>query len=356
MAGPVGPNGTAAALAGVYKRPEGFEELVITASSNAYQSHHLLPIHGLISWATRGIQLGFQRYYFTMHIDDVFLPDDRWDVTANVTYEDDGITNPIIRMVASDVDRAIAWQKSTGLQFDFVFNGAGSAEAVAANGSDPLTTKLLATKSNFYWINHTYSHPNLDFSTSAVIIDEIKKNFTFASQKKITVNKTELVTGEHSGLSNPAMALALTTVNIKWTAADNSKQPTPYTIGTATTIPRHPSNLYYNVGSFAEQLDEYNYIYFENCTNSATTTCFSAPATWAQYVDSEAAIMFRHVLTNDPKPHYIHQANLAEEGTAYPILDSLVGRFKKYVKVSLVQPYYRDSGSIQLRQAAWSAA
>jgi len=356
VAGPVGPGGTAASVAGVYARPDGFEELVITASSNAYQSHHLLPIHGFISWATRGIQLGHLRYYFTMHIDDIFLPDDRWDMVANFTYEDDGLTNPLIRMVPSDVDRLMAWQNSTGIKLDMVYNGSGSDEAVAANGSDPLTTKFLANKSKFYWINHTYAHHNLDTFTAAQIADEIKKNFSWASAKKIAVNKTELVTGEHSGLGNPELPVALAGTQVKWLASDNSKQPTPYTIGQATTIPRHPSNLYYNVGTVAEQLDEYNYIYFENCTNTAVTTCFSAPATWAQYTESEAAIMFRHVLTNDPRPHYIHQANLAEDGTAYPVLDTLVARFKQYVKAPIVQPYFRDAGKQLGRQSAWATA
>ncbi len=357
VAGPVGPGGAAASLAGVFKRGDGIEELVITASSNAYQSHHLIPIHGFISWATRGVQLGHYRHYFTMHIDDVFLPDDRWDVDDNVTYEDDGATNPLIRMVPSDVDRAIQWQKKHGLQMDFVFNGGGSEEAAKGKkGGDPLSNKLFANKWHFYWINHTFSHPNLDTLSLAVLHDEIKKNHLFAHKHNLPSNHSELVTGEHSGLNNPNLPAALKANHITWIAADNSKQPKPYKIGAATTIPRHPSNLYYNVGTIAEQLDEYNYIYFENCTNSATTTCFTAPATWQQYVDSEANIMLRHVLTNDARPHYIHQGNLAEDGTAYPVMDALLATFKQYVKAPIVQPYFRDSGSLLQAHSAWAAA
>src|SRR5207248_1966146 len=114
-------------------------------------------------------------------------------------------------------------------------------------------------------------------------------------------------------------------------AADNSKQPDQYMIGQATTIPRYPSNVYYNVGKFAEQLDEYNYIYFEHCTNTLTTTCLLAPATWADYINNEASIMVRHLLQNDPKPHYFHQSNLAEEGTFYPVVDEVLKRFHSYL-------------------------
>ena len=123
VAGPVGPSGTASSLVGVYNRPDGFQEMVITVAMNQYQLHALLLGHGLIQWATRGVHLGYARSYFTMHIDDIFLPDDRWDMNDNVTYEDDGVKNPLIRMIPADVDRAIAWQKAQGLQMDLLFNG-----------------------------------------------------------------------------------------------------------------------------------------------------------------------------------------------------------------------------------------
>jgi len=355
VAGPVGPNGTAASLVGVYSRPDGFDELVVTMDANAYQIQSLLLGHGLIGWATHGIRLGYQRTYFAMHIDDIFLPDDRWDTVAHVTHEDDGATLPLIRMVPADVERAKAWQNKTGLQMDFVFNGAGSVDAIAENGSDPLTTSLLANKSQFYWINHTYSHPNLDTLTAAQILSEIKQNFQFATKYKIAVNRTELVTGEHSGLANPAMPIALNQTNIDWIASDNSKQPLPYVIGPATTIPRYPSNVYYNVGTKAEQLDEYNTIYFYNCVNTAYTTCLAAPATWDEYVASEVGIMFRHLLGNDPRPHFFHQSNLAEDGTMYPIVDGVLARYAQYVKLPIVQPAFREAGQIMRRLAAWQA-
>ena len=356
VAGPAGPGGTAASLVGVHKRPDGFDELVVTFSSNPYQLHAMLLAHDLVAWATRGLYLGYHRNYFTMHIDDVFLPDDRWDMVDNKTYEDDGVKNPLIRMKSADVDRALAWQTKTKLQLDLVFNGAGSVEAIKDFGTDALTTKLVANRSKFYWINHTYSHPNLDLATSQEIIDEIKNNISWAKSKYISINRAELVTGEHSGLKNLAMPGALTIQNIRTVAEDNSKQPVPYKLGTALTVPRHPSNVYYNVGTFAEQLDEYNYLYFENCVNTATTTCLSAPATWDQYVDSEATIMLRHVLTNDPRPHYFHQANLAEDGTFYPVADEVLARYKAYVKPALAQPTFTNSSTYLQRHSVWQLA
>ena len=354
VAGPADAAGTAAALVGVHNRTDGFEELVITVDGNASQLHSLLLAHGLIGWATGGVHLGYRRNYFTPHIDDVFLGDDRWDVNDNVTYEDDGATNPVVRMNAADVTRALAWQTTTGLKLDMVFNGGGSDEAIAENGSVALTKALLKARKQFRWINHTYSHPNLNASTQAEIVAEITKNLDWAWANKINLDPRELVTGEHSGLSNLAMPAALAQAKISWFAADNSYDPTPFNLGEAVSVPRHPSNVYYNVGTFAEQLDEYNYLYFDHCTNTATTTCLTAPATYAQYVNSEATIMIRHLLTNDARPHYFHQANLAEDGTLYPVADEVLKRYTTWLSVPLFQPTFRESSLILAQQQAWA--
>lgn len=356
VAGPAGPGGAAAAIAGVHARPDGFEELVVTVATNPYQLHAMLLSHGLVRWATRGVRLGYWRNYFNIHIDDVFLPDDRWDMVANTTHEDDGATLPKIRMVAADVDRALAWQAKTGLQLDMVFNGAGSQEAIEATGADPLTARFLKYRNEFYWINHTWSHPNIDAADALTIFKEITKNLLFAHKHKLPHHPSELVTGEHSGLANPALAVALQFTTVRWLAADNSRQPEAYDIGPARTVPRHPSNLYYNVGTFAEQLDEYNWIYYENCTNTALTTCLTAPATWSQYVDSEATIMLRHILTNDVRPHYAHQNNLAEDGTLYAVVDEVLARYQALVTAPITQPLFRDAGKRMDQHSAWGAA
>ena len=353
--GPAAPDGTPSSWVGIHSRVDGIEELVVTFDTNPHQLHALLLSHGLLSWATSGIATSYNRNYFTAHIDDIFLPDDRWHMDHNTTYEDDGATIPTIRMLPADVDRALAWQAATGLVMDMVWNGAGSDEEIAKNGSDALLTKLLAHKASFRWINHTFSHPNLDFLTQAQIVDEIKKNRTWANGKGIPYHTAELVTGEHSGLKNPAMPAALTQAGIKWVAADNSREPVPYKVGAAITIPRHPANVYYNVGTFAEQLDEYNWIYFDNCVSTPTHTCLSTQATYESYVNSEASIMLRHLLTNDPRPHYFHQSNLAEDGTLYPVVDETLARYSAYFAVPLVQPLFRNSSSTLSRQAAWLA-
>ena len=49
--------------------------------SNENQLHAQILRHGMLSWVTRGVFLGYQRNYYEMQVDDVFLPDARWSTT-----------------------------------------------------------------------------------------------------------------------------------------------------------------------------------------------------------------------------------------------------------------------------------
>lgn len=342
-------------LVGVHRRADTSEELVVTVDTNPSTLHARLLVQGMLRWVTKGAYLGFSRNNLSVQVDDIFLPDDRWDMVNNTTHEDDGATIPLIRMVASDVTNLRNWQNSSGLKLDLVFNGGGSDEHIATYGSDPLTNALLESRGQFRWLNHTFSHPNLDASTQAEIEAEIKQNIQWASRKGIAINARELVTGEHSGLNNPAMPAALTNSGIRWVASDNSRTPQQSVLGSAQTVPRHPTNVYYNTATREEQLDEYNYLYFENCVNTAVTTCLTAPVTWDQYVEREAGIILGHMLANDVRPHYVHQGNIAEDGVLYDVLNKVLGDYRRYVKSPVVQPTLSSAGAALARQAAWSA-
>ena len=121
-------------------------------------------------------------------------------------------------------------------------------------------------------------------------------------------------------------------------------------------MPRHPTGVYYNVGTFAEQLDEYNYIYFDGCVPTPFTTCRTSPATYDEYVASETDIILGHLVGNDPRPHYVHQANLAEDGTFYPVADSVLARYGALYAAPLLSPSMAGIGQELQRQAAWAAA
>jgi hypothetical protein len=141
-------------------------------------------------------------------------------------------------------------------------------------------------------------------------------------------------------------------------------------------VPRYPSNVYYNASKQGQQLDEYNWIYVLPANGggcvpiTGVTTCRTTPATWTEYVTSENSIMFRHVMGNDPRPHYMHQSNLADwdpnkaetdptqGGILYPMIDGLLGRYETYfdrASEPLVQLTTTQIAATLAQQNTWAA-
>ncbi|NUT32017.1 MAG: hypothetical protein HOV79_02975 [Hamadaea sp.] len=386
------------ALLGVFAAG-GREELVVTLAMNQYQPVAQQLGHGLVTWVTRGLHLGHWRNWFSVHVDDVFLPDARWDAARNCTVGDDCPPAPVepadIRMTPADVDALKAWQLNQGVKLDLAFNAEGAVDAGAA---DPLTAKLLADKARFRWINHTYGHPYLgcvqdftvvpwrcatdpatgvvQYATRAEIKAQILDNVTWATQKGISLDRRELVTGEHSGLKslpqmavdNPNLAGALADAGVTVIASDNSRESAPRIIGPARTVPRHPMNIFYNVSTIADEIDEYNWIYTSVanggsgiCENNPSSTCIQplSPADFGTYlVPLEARIAYGHLVSADPRPHYAHQSNLTDDRILYPVLDAVLARYRAaYTPATpVVNPKFADVTLVQQRQQAWRAA
>jgi hypothetical protein len=396
------PDGGTGTLIGAYAH-DGREEMVVTLAANRYQTHATVLAHGLVDWLTRSLHLGHWRNWFSVHVDDIFLPDDRWHTVAKCTVGDgcnpgrDPNKTPYnlpIRMLPADVDALLAWQRAQGVKLDMVFNGGGSVDAGTA---DPLTANLLANKSELRWINHTYGHAYLgcvqDFSvvpwrcatdasgqrrwvSQADITQQIQDNVNWAGDQGIAINSTELVTGEHSGLrslpqtdvDNPNLAPALSATGVRALASDASRDPNRRPVGPAYTVPRHPMNIYYNVATRGEEIDEYNWIYTSRanggsgiCENNPTSTCI-APLSQADFtgylVPLEARIALDHVVSADPRPHYAHQSNLAEDRILYPVLDAIITKYRSLYAANtpLVNPRFAETNRQLARMQAWKAA
>jgi hypothetical protein len=141
-------------------------------------------------------------------------------------------------------------------------------------------------------------------------------------------------------------------------------------------VPRYPSNVYYNVSKQGQQLDEYNWIYVLPANGggcvpiTGVTTCRTTPATWSDYVTSENTIMFRHLMGNDPRPHYMHQSNLADHnpglpetdpnqgGVLYAVVGPLLARYDAAIErgsTPLVQLTSTQIAQTLARQDAWAA-
>ncbi|QMV12293.1 hypothetical protein GJU35_13225 [Streptomyces lincolnensis] len=400
------PAGTGTgSLVGEYAH-DGRRELVVTFAYNQYQQQFRLLARGIVEWLTQGVHLGQSRNYFAVHVDDVFAPDSRWDTERNCTPGDfdcaggDGEGTTPIRMTAADARYAAQWQRDHGFTLDMVYNaGSGEEWKSEHGGVDTTTDQLLADKDQYRWINHTYTHPylgceqdtstvpwscakNADGSTRymsrADISAQLRDNHDWGVAKGLPLDRSELVTGEHSGLKtlpqqpadNPNLAGALADNGIRWIASDNSREPAQRAVGSALTVPRHPMNVYYNTGTEAEMADEYNWIYTSAadggsgaCENNPTSTCLADPLDPATGYDEyivpqEARTALGHVIGNDPRPHYAHQSNLAEDRTLYPVMDKVLTDYAALFadNTPVENPAQAAIGTEFQRRAAWQSA
>ena len=411
---------------------DGREELVVAASFNQYMQWYNVLAEGLVGWMTHGVHLGYNRNYLNVQVDDVFLADSRWSAAGNCTPGDNcvdtSVTTPDIRMTPGDVTRLVGWQGTSGVRLDMVFNAAGTRNPDGTpNPADTLTPALLAAKAQFRWINHTWSHmflgciqiaptavggawhcatsltdaPRMDedvtpqlgpdgvyYTSQADITQQLQDNLAFATANQLPgVDPAEVVTGEHSGLlttpqqpnDNPFLAPAFAAVGVRYAASDASREPgTRLVQGSTTTrtVPRHPMNIFYNAGTYLDEVDEYNWIYTSVadggggiCTaNPGTSTCITplpaadaaqAKASFDGYIKPiEVRNALRFVTSNDPRPFYAHQSNLAEDGILYPVLDGVVGTYATTFDTAttpLVQTGLTGQYQALARMDAWTA-
>ncbi|MFY9265259.1 MAG: hypothetical protein WAO61_07515 [Solirubrobacterales bacterium] len=348
---------------GVFNHADGREELVFTIDSNQYQMHSMLLSNGLVGWLTKGRFMGFKRNYLAMQVDDVFVETEVWDAASNTNGQQ------AVRMRPADVSRSVRWSALRGQRLDIAFNGAGNVDA--GGPGDRLLRSFQSYKASFGFVNHTFRHTDFDDvdddpsnglqpADVATINNDIRENIDWANSNGIPINADELVTGEHSGVhTNPAFSDAVAENALAWIGDDNSRYPAQQTIGAARTVPRHPTNVYYNTSTREQQLDEYNYLYLPpelggSCVNTAVTTCMDAPITWTQYVDAEATTIVRHMLTNDPRPHYAHQANLTGDRILISVLDATLRRYGRLVTTPVVQPDLTAAGRELQRRRLWA--
>ncbi len=380
------------------------ENMFLTFSGYSAQTHMRLLGPGIIEWLSNGTHLGLVRNYLGVHIDDVFDGDARWNVTSNCTPGEDcpsDTATPEIRMTAADVGILTGWQSRTGLKLDMVYNGNAAVwrDGASLTGTDPaadsLSAALIEAKAQLRWINHTYQHlylgcvqeavppwncaTPLTYVPLATINSDIASNLTFANAYALPIDPTELVSGEHSGLkdTNPGRVqddnlhfiTALGQNGIKVTASDWSKEKDPRPLGSAVTLPRYPNNIYYNVATKAESADEFNWIYTSVANggsgiceaNPQVTTCIAPVSTDTGFESSiapfEARQTLLRVLNNDPRPHYSHQSNLAEDGLTYIWLDRMLTTYEAAVagNTPIVQPTMTEAALVLQQQASWKA-
>ncbi|HLL50711.1 MAG TPA: hypothetical protein VK356_08595, partial [Thermomicrobiales bacterium] len=327
-------------LVGLVAGADGTEEMVVTVNYADSLLHWRLLARGLLAWVARGAHLGMGHHLLSCHVDDVFL--------SSAPPGFDEATEPsLVRMTADDVEAVVQWQTQHGLVLDLAFNGAG-----AASSGDGLTDALLQHKERFRWLNHTWGHLDLDEpakDSDAVrlpdedrICEQIERNREWAGQVGIEASATALVTGGHSGLSNPNLPAALVRCGISAFATDASSGSDKAHIGAATAVPRHPTNISTHVTTCNEMLEDYN------IRNQPVGDC-------ARLIDLEAHLILCHMLSHDWRPTFGHQANLTGERPLLAVLERALDLYREFVseEAPVLNPSMDEIAQELERRAEW---
>jgi hypothetical protein len=153
----------------------------------------------------------------------------------------------------------------------------------------------------------------------------------------------------------------------------------------AQVVPRHPVNIYYNAGTDAQELDEYQTLY--------PAGSFACPSVcnFRDVISQVVSGLFSTTMNNDPRPSYVHQTNIigtppagSEEspdllppasytppatctagapctkgdGTLYQALDPLLYEYNAYFQSNapIVQLTEQAIANLLAEQGAWSAS
>ena len=313
------PQSNALALVKTY--PDGRQVLSMTFDGNFFLVHSLVLAHGFMNWVTGGLFVGERRTYLTSQIDDIFIDD---DVYGGGNY----------RINATDWTATAAWQTqkqqqslTAGLSLHMAFNGEGTAGTYSP---DLLTPTARLTASQFPWINHTYSHANLDkdSTTYSQAYQEITRNNQVATSMGFSrYDKRALVTPDISGLSNPDAMRAAYDAGVRFLVTDTSRpgmdNPTPQAgifnpyQPAILMIPRRPVNLFYNVTTPTEWTNEYNFLY---------RSYWGRDLSYAEILGKESDVLLQYLLRGEIDPWMFHEANLRAYDSVHTLLGDLLDR------------------------------
>jgi hypothetical protein len=355
--------------------------------------------NGIVSWVTRGVNLGDWRNYLDIAYDDMFLGDAQWSIkyhcTPGITACPKAVTTPGIRMVPADVTYAVQWEEQHHFTIEWLFNGGASAR-FAVHGVDALLVATRPVAKDFYWVNHTWTHAWMgcvqDFSVTpwkcvtsgghlvwaadtSFVNTQFLQNFAWAKQNGIPVERDAVAPGEYTGLrilpqqpvDNPYMDAAMGPDHIEWVAMDASREPDMRPVGAALGVPRHPIDVGEDVDTVAEEVSEFNWYNDSKadggggfCQGSKVTQCLkplSLRTGWTSFIlPSQVQLVFQALLNNDPRPFFMHQSNMTGDRLGYPVMDGILSAYNAvYGPSAPIANLPMDQDGVVLRnQQLWS--
>jgi hypothetical protein len=314
------------AIASVTKYPDGRQNLAVTAANNSDLMHSMLLSYGIINWVTNGLFLGERHVNLDAQLDDMLIEDDIWDTDALTD-----TTGILFRMTRNDLNAVTEWQtnrraspNASSLRLEWTFNGEGGEPDYYPG--DTLTQAVVDLQGQFNWVNHTYSHANLDAISYISATTELSQNHTVATNQLSLTHyfRDTMVQPDVSGLTNTNFLQAASDFGIRYLIADTSQpgwnNPSPnagFYTSTLLIIPRRPMNLFYNVSTPAQWVSEYNYFYGPG----GLWPYWDHDLSYSEILDKESDVWLDYLLKWDLDPLMFHQSNTR----AYSGNQSLLG-------------------------------
>jgi hypothetical protein len=313
------------------------------------------------------------------------------DITPIVTLWNSGVANHGLVVRTDGTLNVNLWsvESNTDPRIDLTTTSTG----------DPLVDAVKAQAGNFRFLNHTYTHRDMDVSAGTTAADaqsEIELNrqvWQALGLPEAAENNPVVVTGNHSGLEddngteldpsddityptglNTAMVSGFESVGIQYMASDTSRVNTgveQYVPGSGIALlPRYPTSVFYNTITPEELVDEYNYIFHERYLEAGQDPCtipgaLCSPRTYQEILDAEATTALRHLLSGKRFPHYFHIANIVDydgQGSTllFDWLEAVVSAYEAQLDLPIVNlPYHeiaeRTSDALALDGATVSA-
>lgn len=354
--------------------PDGREQLALTFSSNEHLLQSHLLTYGLLRWASRGLFLGEQRHYLKLDIDDYFNASD-------IMLEDGTMSPDGFRMSGDDAilmrtrTNALKAEHPLASQFKLTlaYNGGDAGARVPANctggGESALLAASLCVKNDVEWINHTLTHPKMNFTDYATSRREILDNRAVARALGLSVPTTVLKTGEYSGLGvyhpDPSndidpptdFGLDASNRNLLKAAKDTQSKYLHGNMSFASHVPtcfnctiRHPLEPY------VEIVPDWptNIAYFSSTPGQETTfyNSFYGPGgkfpfwpvdqTYDQILGHESLAALHRIAQGSMYSNTMHIPNLNDYGggrtLAFDWVEAVVSRYEKLYAVPLLTP------------------
>ncbi len=347
------------------RTPEGREIVSMMMAQNKNYIHTLVMGYDLVDWLTQGVFVGERRMFLHLDIDDWFQNSLHWDDRARRNRPD----TDTFRMSGTDALASLeqlkrirnTFPQARNLRYSVAFVGENakletplSCDRYSAN----LTAATRCIGNEFGWINHTFTEQVMNNTNYEVSYYEITHNHNIAQQLGINAHRASVVTSAHSGLghfpgadgvlrdyglqsSNPALLRAMVDSGVRFIGANRS-------VGSHTAdcdscgiwhpleprlmlVPRWPTQVYFNVTNPSEALSEYNTIQKTNIDYNT-------------FLDREAQIALKHILSGSVYPHFFHQTNFHEYAPGHSLVsdwsEAVVRAYSQYFDLPLVSFYW----------------